>query len=128
MHGIYDLKQTLCDELEEYGKKKLDAGNLDVIDKLAHAIKNIDKIIDVYEGGEYSGDYETDRRMMQGRSYGGRSYDGRGRGSRAKRDAMGRYSSDNSMMINELKDLMHDAPDDKTRQEIQNLVHRLENM
>ena len=45
MHKIYELKDKLCDELEEYGDKKLDAGSLEVIDKLAHSIKNLDKIM-----------------------------------------------------------------------------------
>ena len=46
MDAIYELKEKLCDELEEYGDKKLDAGSLEVIDKLAHTIKNLDKIIE----------------------------------------------------------------------------------
>ena len=48
MHAVYELKEKLCDELEEYGKKdKLDVGALDIVDKLAHTIKNLDKIIEV---------------------------------------------------------------------------------
>ena len=47
MHAIYDLKETLCKELEEYGSRgELTAGTLDVVDKLAHTIKNLDKIIE----------------------------------------------------------------------------------
>ena len=45
MHELYELKEKLCDELKEYGSKDLSAGTLDVVDKLAHAVKNIDKII-----------------------------------------------------------------------------------
>lgn len=46
MHKLEQLKETLCRELEEYGERdNLDVGGLDVVDKLAHAIKNIDKII-----------------------------------------------------------------------------------
>ncbi len=34
MHELYELKETLCKNLEEYGRKKdLKAGDLDVIDK-----------------------------------------------------------------------------------------------
>ena len=47
MSELYELKEKLCDELKSYGKKDMTAGSLDVIDKLAHAIKNIDKIIPV---------------------------------------------------------------------------------
>ena len=115
MHALYDLKEMLCKELEEYGKKgELSAGSLDIVDKLAHTIKNLDKIIEVYEDGSYS-------------SYGG-SYDYRGDRSYARRrDSMGRYSR-NSDIVDRLKSLMHDAPDDRTRQEIKNLVSKMEMM
>ena len=51
MKELYELKDRLYDELKEYGKKEMSAGSLDVIDKLTHTIKNLDKII---EAGEYS--------------------------------------------------------------------------
>ena len=54
MDAIYELKDMLCEELEEYGKKdKLDVGGLEIVDKLAHTIKNLDKIIESYEDEEY---------------------------------------------------------------------------
>lgn len=81
MHELYELKDRLCDELKEYGTKELSAGSLDTVDKLAHAIKNLDKIIESYEDEGYSGEYRD-----------GMSY-ARGRGRYAKRDSMGRYSS-----------------------------------
>ena len=48
MHGIYKLKEMLCDELEEYGTKggALSTGSLDVVDKLAHTIKNLDNVVE----------------------------------------------------------------------------------
>lgn len=152
MHKIYELKDKLCEELEEYGGKKLDAGSLEVIDKLAHTIKNLDKIIETYEDEDYSSAY-NDGMSYEGGSYEGGSYeggsyerggnrggnryssryamargDGRGRGSNARRDSMGRYSSDNKMMISELHDLMTDAPDERTKNEIHKLITKLENM
>lgn len=121
MHKLEDLKEMLCEELEKYGEKKeLTAGSLDVVDKLAHAIKNIDKIIEGYDGGYSGRSYVRDGR-------GGRSY----RGSYAqRRDAMGRYSrEDYSMaMAEDLRDMMKDAPDQQTRQEIHRIVSRLEQM
>lgn len=136
MHGIYELKESLCSELEEYGEKgKLDVGTLQVVDMLAHTIKNLDKIIENYD--EYSGDGRSyDGRSYEGRSndgrQGSRSYDGgsmRGRSyARRRRGADGRYSRDSQMMVEELRELMDDAPDEKTRQEIQKLVSKLENM
>lgn len=55
MHELHDLREMLCKELKEYGMKgDLSAGTLDIVDKLCHAIKNLDKIIEV-DGSEYSG-------------------------------------------------------------------------
>jgi hypothetical protein len=112
MHGIYELKETLCDELEEYGEKgKLDLGALDIVDKLAHTIKNLDKIIECYEDDSYS------------REDGGMSY-ARGR----RRDSMGRYSRDNKMMVQELRDLMSQAPDEHTKMEFRKFIDKMEHM
>ena len=77
MKELYELKDKLCEELKEYGKKDMSAGSLDVVDKLTHTIKNLDKII---EG------YEDDYSNYSGRNYRGRSY-------ARNRDSRGRYSS-----------------------------------
>ena len=123
MHEIYELKEKLLKELEEYAAKEMSAGSLDVIDKLAHAIKNICKIIESAEmeeeeysrrgsydnGNQGGGSYRGGRysRNMGGGSYrgggrysreGGYSREGvayaRGRGQNARRDSMGRYSGE----------------------------------
>lgn len=122
MHELMKLKEMLCKELEEYGSKgELTGGTLEVVDKLAHAVKNLDKIIEAYEEEEYSqrggqgggnrysyeGGYSRMNRRNsyeggQGGNYSrenrnysreGGSY-ARGRGRNASRDSMGRYSSD----------------------------------
>lgn len=120
MKELYELKEMLCDELKQYGEKDLTTGSLDVVDKLAHAIKNIDKIIENSEE-MYSGMYPM---SMNGRSYRGRSY-------AQRRDSMGRYSSrrgysrdDN--MVSELRDLMNEAPDERTRMEFQKFISKME--
>ena len=124
MDELYELKEALCEELKEYGKKDLTAGSLDVVDKLAHTIKNLDKIIEEYEGG-YSG---TDYNMYDG------SY-ARGRGSNASRDSRGRYSSRgysrrgysrDGGMVEDLRSLMDGAPTD-IRQDIQRVIDKIEN-
>jgi len=138
MHTLYQLKDMLCEELEEYGKKgELTAGSLETVDKLAHAIKNLDKIIESKEDEEYSGAMMNDGMggvyARRGGSYarGGRSY-ARGRGSNARRDSMGRYASDgysrNEEMIAELHELMADAPDERTKQEFQKFISKMEMM
>lgn len=92
---LYELRDKLCKELEDYAKGDLSAGSLDVVDKLAHTIKNLDRII---EGG-----------------YSGRSY--------ARRDRMGRYSR--AGLADRLRDLMDEAPDDHARTEIQRLIDKM---
>ena len=133
MHGIYELKEMLCKELEEYGTKgELSTGTLDIVDKLAHSVKNLDKIIESYEEdeGSYAYDdgmmYEGGRSMRRGGSY------ARGRGRNARRDSRGRYSSEGYSrtgdMVEQLRDMMREAPDERTRQEIQRLVTKMEQM
>lgn len=131
MHKLEQLKDMLCEELEEYGAKdKLDMGGLEIVDKLAHAIKNIDKILES-EGG-YSERMYYDGGMSSRGAYG--YYDGgnngystrRGRGRNARRDSMGRYSRANDMMIDELRDLMDDTPDEQTRMELERFIKKME--
>ena len=117
MHKLYDLKEMLCEELEEYGSKgKLDVGSLDVVDKLAHAIKNIDKILEFKEDGEYS---------SRGMSYrDGGSYARNRDGSYARRrDAMGRYSRGGNDFMMDLRELAEDAPNDHIRQKINSIMN-----
>lgn len=134
MHELKELKEKLCEELEEFGRKdELTAGSLEVVDKLAHTIKNLNKIIEEYESEEYSGRaYEGD---MPGRSYRGGSYRrsyARGRGAEARRDARGRYSSEGYSraddLMDQLHDLMQEAPDERTRAEMQKFIHKMEGM
>lgn len=93
MHTYYDAKEMLHRELEDIVKKgELSAGSLETIDKLLNSIKNACKII-MYE--EYSEDgysYSDGDRDMSEYAYA--RADGRGRGSQARRDSMGRYSSE----------------------------------
>jgi hypothetical protein len=99
MEYIEKIKKMLCKELDEYAmKQKLTGGDLDMIWKLTDTVKNLDKIEMLEEREGYS----EARGGMRGRSYmHGSSYDDdmmyserRGRGRNAKRDSMGRYSSD----------------------------------
>lgn len=133
MHEIYELKEMLIKELEEYGKKgEMSSGSLEVVDKLAHAIKNLCKIIEAAEEEEYSGRMSYAGGGQGGRggqggggSRGGSSYRGgsyysrdggsyrgggsyaRGRGRNANRDSMGRYSSEGGYSrTDELEDMV----------------------
>lgn len=96
---MHKLKEKLMETLYEYEEKlgKMSGGtlstqDLEKIHKLTDTVKNIDKIEMLEEGGGYS---EESNWMGEGRMY-GTSYasGGRGRARNAKRDSMGRYSSD----------------------------------
>lgn len=109
MKELYELRNNLCDELKKYAKKDLSAGSLDVVDKLSHSIKNIDKVID-HDGG-YSNGYEIrNDRNMNGRRYSTEGYS---------------YEED---MIPKLHKMMDETNDDRKRQEIRRFIQRMENM
>lgn len=101
MKELHELKERLLDELKDYGKRDLSGGTLEIVDTLAHTIKNLCKIID---DGEYSNAYYD----------GTRSY---------RRDDMGRYSRHS--LSDKLRDLMGEAPDDRTRMEIKRLIEKM---
>lgn len=115
MHELYELKNRLCEELEEYKDKPLDKTNLDVIDKLSHTIKNLGKIIEQKE--------EEDGYSNMGYSN-ARRRDSRGRYSR---DGMPMYSYDDEM-ISKLHKLMDEAPDERTRVEFKHFINKIEKM
>lgn len=108
MKELYELKERLIDELKDYGKRDLTGSSLDMIDKLAHAAKNVCKIIEDSDDGN-SGYYSRTGHVYDGRSF--------------RRDSMGRYSRDG--LADKLRDLMADAPDDHTRMEIKRLIDKM---
>jgi hypothetical protein len=107
---MHKIKEMLMNELYEYEEKakkmpngKLSTQELEKIHKLTDTVKNIDKIEMLEDGEGYSEDTDF---MGEGRMYGtsydggydrGTSYARRGRGRNARRDRMGRYSSDDGM-------------------------------
>ena len=134
MEYMHELKEKLCDELEEIARKgELGAGDLEIVHKLTDTIKNLDKIEMLEEDGGYSqaGDWE-----IEGRAYNrGNSY------TRRKRDSMGRYSRDGRMipdrmysradakedMMDQMEDLMSQAGSEREREAIRRCMKQLEN-
>lgn len=129
MDKLYKLKDMLCEELEEYSREEqVDMKNLQAIDTLAHAIKNIDKIIESEEG-EYSnesynsyGNYRGTTRMANDSRYAMRG---------RKRDSMGRYARDggysraeNDFRM-ELEDMMRNAPTEQERMKYQRMLDEM---
>lgn len=153
---MHKLIEYICDELEELERKadkdgKLSMAEVQYADTLAHMKKNLLKSDELWEESEYSNSYEGDSYARGGNSYarggrqsrrggmsmrGGNSYESgssyaRGRGRNARRDSMGRYSSEGysmtgSEMVDELRELMQDAPDEQTRMEFQRFISKIE--
>ena len=83
--------------------------------------------------GNMNNGYSGRSRMYSNDYMGRYSRDNRGRGSDAKRDSMGRYSSRGYSyaeakedMIAELKELAKKAPDEKTKQELEHFANEME--
>ena len=135
MDYMHELKEKLCDELEEIANKgELGAGDLEIIHKLTDTIKNLDKIGMLEDGYSQAGDWE-----IEGRAYNrGSSY------ARRKRDSMGRYSRDGRSMryrddrmysrdeakddmMEQMEALMAQAGSEKEREAIRRCMGQLEN-
>lgn len=133
MHDLYNLKEMLCKELSDYGKEGgLSLSSLDTIDTLAHACKNVCKIIESKDEEQYSG-----RGSYRDNSYYGGSrysrdgyyYDDGGMSGRRGRAMNGRFvSRDASEMARKLRDMASDAPDDASKREIERLAEKMEQM
>lgn len=139
---MHKLMEYICDELEELERKaekdgKLSMAEIQYVDTLAHAKKNLLKADEMWEESEYSMDGGNSYARGGNRARNSYRYEGegsyaRGRGRNAKRDSMGRYSRGYSMagddMIDELRELMQDAPDEQTRMEFQRFISKIEKM
>lgn len=101
MEYVEKIKKALTKELDEYAEKtKFTSSDIEMLYKVTDIVKNLDKI----EMLEESGEGYSEGRGGRGRSsynMGGSSYDDdmmyserRGRGRNARRDSMGRYSSE----------------------------------
>lgn len=91
MSRLQNLRENLCEELEKMAKKEeINTDDLEIIDKLTHSIKNLDKVM---LGDEMVEEYG----YSFGEGYSGARRGGRGgRGGRRGRDgdSDGRYSED----------------------------------
>ena len=125
----------LREELEKFGAKgDLSAGDLDVGDKLAHSIKNLCKVMDDEEYSRRGSSYDDGSSYRRGRSYyrddGMDASYRRGRGRNARRDSRGRYSRDgysrsNDDFIEQMRELMDEAPNDDIRQRMHQMMDQI---
>ena len=145
MHTYYELKDMLKEELDQIVKKgELSAGSLETIDKLLNSIKNACKITMYEEYKEDGYSYADSDMDMSNYSY------ARGRGSNARRDSMGRHSSeggysnargrrgysrrggysyedgDKEEKISMLREMMQEAGTDEERRALQKIIRRME--
>ena len=131
MHG--KIIDYLCEELDDMERKvgkgaKLSMQELQYVDVLAHAKKNLLKAEEMSGDDEYSmRGYSRRMSYRDGDAYSGEDYvrpdgsyrDGgmsyaRGRGAGAKRDSMGRYSRDGEGSV-----------DEHTKEELRKLIEMM---
>jgi len=125
MHGVYELKKKIIEELEEYGmKNEVKASELPTIDMLAHTAKNLCKLIEMCEeetGYSYGDKYFG---RMDDRSYGrGRSY---GRDRYSRYDYMdGRSGGEDGWLVEMLEDIKEKVPNHQMRKEFDEFISRM---
>ena len=135
LKDLHEMCDTLSGELQTANKKirsaggKMSGSDLDYVDKLTHALKSLKTTIAMAEAEEG----ESGRYMPH---YGGRysyndGYDYDMSHAR-RRDSMGRYTSRRSSysdgMVEELRALMEDAPDEETKKEFRRFISKIESM
>lgn len=141
MKHLEELKESIKRELEKFAKQgDVSVGTLEKIHKLSDTYKNLCKI----EALESDEGYSEARGGRGGYYMHGSSYDDdmmyserRGRGRNAKRDSMGRYSSDGGYeggysrhdakdwMMSQLGEMMEDA-DPKEREALKECMRAIE--
>lgn len=142
MKDLYNLKEMLVRELKEVGQNKsLDAGTLELVDKLAHSAKNVGKVIEMCEeSDEYSKRRGMSRRdgmsMRDDMSYADDSSFARGR-MRAPRDSMGRYSGNDGYsrngeekvieVLDDLRSIVRELPND-AKYEVERIIKKHEDV
>lgn len=126
---MHKLMEYICSELEELERKadkdgKLSMAEVQYLDTLAHAKKNLLKADEMWEESEYSNNG---------------SYARGGRGMNARRDSRGRYSRDGRSygyvyddgysraddFKMELQELMRTAPNERVKSKLQSLMSEM---
>lgn len=135
---LHELCETISESIKEANEKiraaggKLNGSDVDYVDKLTHALKSVKATIAMMEDEDgYSNHYP----YYMGGAYGDGNMGGNGRSNRSMRGGRSYrrgysregYSRDGGM-VEELRELMQDAPDDRTRQEFQRFIEKIERM
>lgn len=127
MHKMMILRDNLMDELEKFADKPMNEQSLDLVDKLAHAIKCIDTVsaMERAENDGYSGRLYRDgmSRRTYRDDYSGDGISGRryyytqrdGMSGMRRRDSMGRYADGYS----------HDEAKDRLMGEMEGMMNNV---
>ena len=122
MHELYELKEKLIEELEEYSKKgKFSREDVETIKYMSSAIDHLCNIMTDMDDGYSS-------RMSRDVTRGRMSY-ARGRGRNVRRDARGRYSSADGIedFMWNLGEMMGSFPEE-AKKDAERLMTKLEEM
>ena len=131
MREYSEVREILCDLLSDSIKDgKIAIGDVEIIKNMLSSIEKTYKIEMFEEDGSYSrtGNWEADMRGTYAR---GSSYRGR------KRDSMGRYSRDGRIggysrhdskeaMMEQAREMMEDATNEREREAIRRFMTELE--
>lgn len=115
MSIYHEAKEILERALEDVVRKgEVTSSNLDILDKLTHAIKSVDTI-NAMEKRSYAEDsFDNEPSRTYGHYYG------------AKRDRMGRYSRDEkNELVAEMHELKKMTSDEHIKRKIDDLIAEL---
>ena len=136
MEYMHELKDKLCDELDEIARKpEMGAGDLEIIHKLTDTIKNLDKIEMLEDGGYSQAGYrDGGSSYNRGSSYANRgkhyvrghySRDGYSMEGRGNRGGYSRHDAKEAMM-EQMEMLMEHAGSEREREAIRRCISQLD--
>ena len=138
---LYNDLEEICERLSKELKKaneklngrEMTAADTAYMDQLLHSLKSVKTVMAMMDA-----ENEDEGRSYEGRSYESRSYRGASGRSGRRRDSMGRYSGDypgiyagrrgrsrDDEIISDLRNMLEDAPDEQTRNDLQRVINRM---
>ena len=128
MHKLYELKEKLIEELEDYSENgKFSKEDVESIKYITSAVDHICNILERSDEEGYSGNIMggSYARGSRGGSY---ARGGRGGANQYGSYAMGGYSRAAENTVAELHDVMNEAQDERVRKEIHEAIKKIERM
>lgn len=114
MHKLYELKEKLISEMENYAdRNNLSKDDVMFVKYLSSSVDHICNIIEACEEDDYSN-----------RAYSRRRYANDDHSYARRRDSMGRYSRANEF-VDEFRELINNAPNEHIRQKMQTIMSEM---